>query len=75
MLGYGIMIATVLGTFDYTGGRLEGTVRDQNEDKYERKESMRKNYRSPGWETLAELGEGRGAYFTTALPWPISVTS
>jgi len=60
VLGYGAMLAVVLGAFDYTGGVLSGYSRDPNEDEYERKEKLRKNRRRPIQETIDELGEGRG---------------
>ncbi|KMU76231.1 NADH:ubiquinone oxidoreductase subunit [Coccidioides immitis RMSCC 3703] len=62
VLGYGATVATVLGVFEYTGGRLEGYGTETNVDEYDRRESLRKNYRSPGEQTIAELGEGRGTY-------------
>ncbi|EER23342.1 hypothetical protein D8B26_001441 [Coccidioides posadasii str. Silveira] len=62
VLGYGATVATVLGVFEYTGGRLEGYGTETNVDEYDRRESLRKNYRSPGEQTIAELGEGRGIY-------------
>jgi hypothetical protein len=63
VLGYGVAVATVLGVFDYTGGSLRGPGRDPTVDEFERRESMRKNYRSPAEQTFAELGEGRGWCF------------
>jgi hypothetical protein len=49
-----------MGVFEYAGGSFAGARKDPNVDEYERRERMRKNYRSPAWETFAELGEGRG---------------
>ena len=60
VLGYGVAVATVLGIFDYTGGSLQGSGKDPTVDEFEKREKMRKNYRSPAEETFAELGEGRG---------------
>lgn len=60
VLGYGAGLAVLLGTFDYTGGRLTGYERDPNVDEYDRKEQLRKNRRRPIQETIQELGEGRG---------------
>ncbi|KAL1959885.1 hypothetical protein VTO42DRAFT_1030 [Malbranchea cinnamomea] len=62
VLGYGVTVAVTLGTFQYAGGSLGGSGIDPDVDEFDRRETMRKNYRSPGWETLAELGEGRGIY-------------
>lgn len=59
-MGYGFALAALLGTFEYTGGSLSGYNKDPNEDEFERRERLRKNYRSKGEETIAELGEGRG---------------
>lgn len=53
-------MSVLLGTFDYTGGRLSGYGKDKNVDWYEYKEHMRKDRRRPIEETLQELGEGRG---------------
>lgn len=65
VVGYGAALATVLGVFDYAGSALQGFQKDRNEDEFERKERLRKNYRRPIEETVAELGEGRGTY----SPW------
>lgn len=58
-------MSVLLGTFDYTGGRLSGYGKDKNVDWYEYKEHMRKDRRRPIEETLQELGEGRGKSFET----------
>jgi hypothetical protein len=42
-----------------SGGRLR-PWRDPNRDLLEEREALRKNYRRPVEETIAELGEGRG---------------
>ena len=60
MVGYGCMVAVVLGAFSYTGGKLEGYHRDPTVDEVARKEFLRKNRRRPIEGTLEELGEGRG---------------
>ena len=60
MIGYSATVATVLGIFDYTGARLTNDSVDPNVDEFDRRMALRNNYRSPGEETLAELGEGRG---------------
>ena len=60
VLGYGAVTAIILGTFEYTGGVLTGWTKDPNVDHFEEKEDLRKRYRRPIQETLAELGEGRG---------------
>ncbi|MCJ1224148.1 hypothetical protein MMC12_000792 [Toensbergia leucococca] len=62
VLGYGAGLAVLLGTYDYTGGKLTGYERDSTVDEYERKEQLRKNWRRPIQETLEEVGEGRGVY-------------
>lgn len=48
-----------MGGFEYTGG-LWGYEKERAEDEYERRTQIRKNFRSPGEQTLSELGEGRG---------------
>lgn len=60
VIGYGVTVATLLGVFDYTGGTLRGEGVDHSVDEFERRERLRKNYRTPGEQTLAEIGEGRG---------------
>ena len=62
MLGYGAGAAVFLGTFEYTGGTLWGYRNRTDEDEFDRLERMRKNYRNPGEETVARLGEGRGMF-------------
>jgi hypothetical protein len=60
VLGYGAALAAVMGTFEYTGGTLFGTWRDPTVDRYAEMERLRTRYRTPGEETIAEIGEGRG---------------
>ncbi|KAL4881380.1 hypothetical protein BJY04DRAFT_188786 [Aspergillus karnatakaensis] len=62
LLGYGAALATTLGGFEYSGGSLFGKKRDPNVDEFDRREKIRTQWRSPGEQTLAELGEGRGIY-------------
>jgi hypothetical protein len=49
-----------MGAFDYTGGSFFGYKRDPEEDKFEQLTKLRTRYRTPGEETIAEIGEGRG---------------
>jgi hypothetical protein len=60
VLGFGALTATVLGAYDYTGGRLNGFKKDAEMDEFERKEYLRKNRRRPIEQTISEIGEGRG---------------
>ncbi|KAK2865221.1 hypothetical protein FQN49_003797 [Arthroderma sp. PD_2] len=60
VIGYGVALATLLGTFEYTGGTLRGKEIDRSVDEYDRRTALRKNFSSPAEETIAELGEGRG---------------
>ncbi|KAL8941659.1 MAG: hypothetical protein Q9216_002122 [Gyalolechia sp. 2 TL-2023] len=60
VLGFGALVAIILGTHEYTGGKLSGFARDHMVDQYQRKEQLRRNRRRPIEETLQELGEGRG---------------
>ncbi|BDD55580.1 hypothetical protein MPDQ_002105 [Monascus purpureus] len=63
LLGYGATLATLTGFFEYTGGTLFGYKKNNvNVDEFERREQLRKSYRRPAEETIAELGEGRGIY-------------
>jgi hypothetical protein len=62
VIGYGAALAAVMGAFDYTGGSLFGNKRNIEEDKFERLNTLRTRYRTPGEETIAELGEGRGSF-------------
>lgn len=53
-------IAATLAVFNYTGGKLSGSLQDPTVDEVGRKEYLRKNRRRPIEETISELGEGRG---------------
>ena len=64
-LGYGALLSVLMGVFDYTGGKLTGYEKDRTVDEIDRKEFLRKNRRRPIWETIMELGEGRGLYLIT----------
>lgn len=59
-LGYGALLSVIMGVYDYTGGSLRGYEKDPNVDEVDRREFLRKNVRRPIWETIQELGEGRG---------------
>lgn len=62
MLGYGTAVAIVLSVFNYTGGKLNGYIRDPEVDEFGRKQELRQNRRRPLEDTINELGEGRGMY-------------
>ncbi|KAF2481961.1 mitochondrial import inner membrane translocase subunit Tim17 family protein [Neohortaea acidophila] len=62
VLGYGAMLATTLGVFNYTGGKLTAPYEEEAIDRVGEKERMRKARRRPVEETVHELGEGRGVY-------------
>ena len=74
-MGYGAGLAVLLGTYDYTGGKLTGYERDSTVDEYERKEQLRKNWRRPIQETLEEVGEGRGQSVLLAREKTLSLIS
>lgn len=59
VLGWGALTATVLATYEYTGGHLAGPRKDKEIDEFERKETLRRNRRRPLEETIADVGEGR----------------
>jgi hypothetical protein len=49
-----------MAAFEYTGGSLFGYKKEQDVDEYDRRTALRKNFQTPGEQTVAELGEGRG---------------
>ena len=61
-LGYGVALSAGMFAFDFTGGSLFGTSKDKDVDEFDRRTKLRKAFQSPGEETVAELGEGRGMY-------------
>ena len=67
LLGYGAALATAMGAFEYTGGSLWGYKKNADIDEFERREQLRKSYRTSGEQTLAELGEGRGMSINCAM--------
>ncbi len=56
----GVFTAVTLAIFDLTGGTLRGFSGETEEDRFARKEELRKNRRRPMEETIAQLGDGRG---------------
>lgn len=60
VLGYGTGLAVILSTFDFCGHALTGYNKDPTVDDFERKQFLRKNFRKPAEQTIAEIGEGRG---------------
>jgi len=68
VLGYATLTAVLMGGVEYSGG-LVGGHKEPEVDEYARKEELRKRRRRPIWETLEELGEGRGR-----LPLYLSTT-
>lgn len=60
VLGYGVALSTVMSAFEYTGGTLFGYKKDHTEDEFERRQKLRKAFRTPAEDTISELGEGRG---------------
>lgn len=54
------MLATTLGGFNYTGGKLTSPYEEEAIDRVGEKERMREARRRPVEETVHELGEGRG---------------
>lgn len=69
VLGYGAMLATTLGVFNYTGGKLTAPYEEEAIDRVGEKERMRKARRRPVEETVHELGEGRGEFLLLAALW------
>ena len=61
VLAMGAFTSTVLGVYDYTGGRMGGWD-ETDEEAFERKMRIRTTRRRPIEETIAEIGEGRGAF-------------
>lgn len=64
IVGKAVAIASILGLFDYCGGRLSGWHKPHEEDEFERREALRTNYRTPVEQTVAEIGERRGMYIS-----------
>ncbi|KAJ5295892.1 hypothetical protein PENANT_c001G04630 [Penicillium antarcticum] len=62
LLGYGVAVSTVMTAFEYTGGSLFGYNKDTSVDEFDRRQQLRKAFQTPGEQTVAELGEGRGIY-------------
>ncbi|KAJ5476561.1 hypothetical protein N7475_002290 [Penicillium sp. IBT 31633x] len=62
VLGYGIALSTAMTAFEYTGGSLFGYQKDHTVDEFDRRTALRKAFQTPGEQTIAELGEGRGIY-------------
>ncbi|KAJ5972051.1 Mitochondrial inner membrane translocase subunit Tim17/Tim22/Tim23/peroxisomal protein PMP24 [Penicillium vulpinum] len=62
VLGYGIALSTAMTAFEYTGGSLFGYKKDTSVDEFDRRTALRKAFQTPGEQTVAELGEGRGIY-------------
>ncbi|CAG7919796.1 unnamed protein product [Penicillium olsonii] len=62
LLGYGVALSTAMTAFEYTGGSLFGYQKDTSVDEFDRRTALRKAFQTPGEQTIAELGEGRGIY-------------
>jgi hypothetical protein len=60
LLGYGVAVSAVMTAFEYTGGSLFGYKKDTSVDEFDRRQQLRKAFQTPGEQTVAELGEGRG---------------
>ena len=60
MVGFATGSFIVFGAFEYSGGKLSEWRNAPVETELERKERLRKNRRRNVWETVTELGEGRG---------------
>ena len=67
IIGYGVFVGSVTGAFDYTGGKLSGTPRNPDADRWAEKETERKTYRRPVEDTIAQLGERRGMDYEFSL--------
>lgn len=68
-MGYGTGLAITMCGFDFAGG-LWGYKKDSEVDEFERRTQLRKAYRQPGEETIAQLGEGRGMFLLSGQPQP-----
>jgi hypothetical protein len=62
VIGMGVFTAVLTGGMTYTGGSLKGGGKNPDADLVGEKDAIRKNYRSPIEQTIAELGEGRGIH-------------
>lgn len=60
VVGYAAMFGGIMGFWEYTGGRIRGFQHDLTDEDDLKAEAVRKTYRRPIEETIAELGEIRG---------------
>jgi hypothetical protein len=65
VLGYGALASVVMGAWDFTGSKLTGYERKED-DEFKSYVDMRQNRRRPIEETIAEIGEGRGRILITS---------
>lgn len=74
LLGYGAALATGMGAFEFTGGSLWGYQKNRDIDEFERRQQLRKQFRTPGEDTVSELGEGRGTFRPSEVSGSEAVT-
>jgi len=62
VLGNGLLLGVALAGAQYTGGAIFSHRPDPDEDKFAKKEEIRRRFRRPVNEMINEIGEGRGIY-------------
>lgn len=60
VLGNGLLLGVALAGAQYTGGAIFSHRPDPDEDKFAKKEEIRRRFRRPVNEMINEIGEGRG---------------
>jgi len=62
VLGSGVLLGVALAGAQYTGGAVFSQRSDPDEDKFAKREEVRRRFRRPVNELINEIGEGRGIY-------------
>lgn len=68
-MGLGGAVGLLQGVFYFLGGRIDSFKKE--DDEFERKERVRRTTRLPVEQTVAEIGEGRGSFSSSQLPWEV----
>ena len=62
VLGSAAVLGVALAGAQYTGGAFSQRALDPDEDRFAKKEEIRKRFRRPVNELINEIGEGRGRF-------------
>lgn len=60
VLGSGVLLGVALAGAQYGGGAIFSQRSDPDEDKFAKREEVRRRFRRPVNELINEIGEGRG---------------